>query len=62
MTINSPAYFLILYALVALWAAAVLRLLYLGVRRRRVKLVLIGLFIAWAGPAAMVSIQTLLDG
>jgi len=62
MTINSPAYFLILYALVALWAAAVLRLLTLGVRRRRVPLVLLAFLVAWAGPAAMVSLEALLGG
>ena len=60
--INSTAYFAFLYSLVACWAAGIVVLLVLGVRRRRVLLVVIGIGLAWAGPAAMFWLEALLSG
>ena len=60
--INSTTYFAFLYSLVALWAAAIVMLLVLGVRRRRVLLVVLGLALAWTGPAAMFWVEGMLSG
>ena len=48
--INSPAYFAIVYALLAGWVATIVWLIALGVRRRRVALVVAAMLLAWAGP------------
>jgi len=60
--INSPTYFAILYALVALWAAAILVLVVRGVRRRSIPLVLVAIAIAWTGPAVMFWAEAMLSG
>ena len=58
--INSPAYFAIVYALVAGWAAAIVWLIARGVRRRRVALVVAAMLLSWAGPLAIRWLESVL--
>jgi hypothetical protein len=60
--INSVAYFAIVYALLVGWIAAIVALITLGVRRRRVLLVVIAMLLAWAGPLTVRWLETILSG
>ena len=58
--INSPAYFAIVYGLLAAWLAAIVWLIALGVRRRRVALVAVAMLLAWAGPLTIRWLESVL--
>jgi hypothetical protein len=59
--INSTAYFAIVYALLAAWIGAIVWLIVLGVRRRRVTLVAVAIALAWAGPLTISWLEAVLS-